>query len=140
MQVELVPTAHSTAAKRALCIKQVAEGREGEVWIRTNATYLGGKADGEAIVRTKYLTETEVVVTGLTPTTVAGRAFGAIDVAEVQPDGSLRPVGSVGTGFSQVDARDLKQRFAAGRLVITVIHQGRTENGQLWHVRFAGIA
>ena len=139
VQVELVPSAYSTADKRALCDKQQAEGREGEVWIRTNTPYLGGKAGGEAIVRTKYLTETNVVVTGLTPTTVAGRAFGAIEVAEMQPDGSLRLVGSVGTGFSQADARDLMQRFAAGRLVITVIHQGRTENGQLWHARFAGI-
>ena len=142
VQLEMIPTFFSDGQKRALCATQRAEGREGEVWIRTDTAYIGGKSGGEAIVRTKYLTETDVVVTGLTPTTVAGRAFGAIEVAELKPDGCLRPVGSVGTGFSQADARELAHRFttATGQVFITVIHQGRTENGQLWHARFAGFA
>ena len=139
MQITLVPTAYTTTQKRELCAKQLAEGREGEVWIRASTGYLGGKRHDGAMVRTKFLCATNVVVTGLTPTTVAGRAFGAIEVAEELPDGSYRAVGAVGTGFSQVDARDLAHRVAAGRVVITVRHQGRTENGQLWHARFVRI-
>lgn len=140
-QIEVVPTAYTQAQKRDLCAKQLAEGREGEVWVHTDALYVGGK-NGEDIVRTKYLSETEVVVTGLTPTTVAGRPFGAIEVAEVLADGSLRPAGSVGTGFSGLDAQDLSERVAAspGQVRITVIHQGWTEKRQFWHARFAGIA
>lgn len=139
MQVTLVPTAYTTPQKRELCAKQLAEGREGEVWIRASTGYLGGKRHGGAMIRTKYLCATNVVVTGLTATTVAGRAFCAIEVAEELPDGSYRAVGAVGTGFSQEDARELARRVAAGRVVITVRHQGRTENGQLWHARFVRI-
>lgn len=140
-QVEMVPTAWGETQKRALCETQRTCGREGEIWIRTDAAYVGGK-HGEDIVRTKYLTETEVVVTGLTATTVAGRPFGAIEVAETLPDGSLRPVGCVGSGFSVADARDLAARVASGKesVRISVIHQGWTENRQLWHARFVGMA
>ena len=139
MQVTLVPTAYTTTQKRELCAKQLAEGREGEVWIRASTGYLGGKHHDGAMVRTKYVCATNVVVTGLTPTTVVGRAFGAIEVAEELPDGSYRAVGAVGTGFSQEDARELAHRVSAGRVVITVRHQGRTEKGQLWHARFVRI-
>ena len=139
MQITQVPMAYTASQKRDLCDKQKAEGREGEVWIRARTGYLGGKRHEGAMVRTKYLTETNVVVTGLTRTSVIGRAFGAVEVAQEQPDGSLRAVGAVGTGFSQEDARELAHRVSAGRVVITVRHQGRTENGQLWHARFVRI-
>lgn len=140
-QIEQVPTAYTESQKRALCASQLAEGREGEVWIRADAVYVGGK-NGEDIVRTKYLTETEVVVTGLTPTTVAGRPFGAIEVAEILADGSLRSAGSVGTGFSGVDAKELADLVAASpnQVRITVMHQGWTEKRQLWHARYVGLA
>jgi ATP-dependent DNA ligase len=136
--IEQVPSAITTAQKQALVAKQQAEGREGEVWVRWDTTYLGGKSGGEAIVRTKYLEETEVVITGLTPTTVAGRPFGAIEVSARYPDGSLRPVGKVGTGFDACDAAELATLVARHPegLRIIVRHQGRTENGMLWHARF----
>ena len=139
--IEQVPTAWTTAQKQAMVRKQQDEGREGEVWIHRQTRYLGGKISGEVMVRTKYLTETEVVVTALTPTTVAGRSFGAIEVAEVCPDGAGCPVGRVGTGFSQEDATEiaaLVARHPEG-LRILVRHQGRTETGMLWHARFVRI-
>lgn len=139
--VEQVFTARTTAQKQALADRQRAEGREGEVWVRTDTTYIGGKAGGEAIVRTKYLEEREVVITALTPTTVAGRPFGAIEVAESKPDGAGRSLGRVGTGFSQEDAVEiaaLVARHPEG-LRIVVRHQGRTETGMLWHARFLRI-
>jgi ATP dependent DNA ligase domain len=133
-----VPTAWTEAEKRQLAADQMRDGREGEVWIRADTRYQPGKTGGEAMVRTKYLTETIVRVTGLTPTTVAGRPFGAIEVAEPLANGSERPVGKVGTGFDQADARQLAERFRTSKkpLLIIVRHQGRTENGQLWHARF----
>jgi bifunctional non-homologous end joining protein LigD len=131
--IEQVPTAWTKAQKHALVCRQQDEGREGEVWIQRQTAYLGGK-HGEVMVRTKYLAETEVVVTALTPTTVAGRPFGAIEVA----DTAGKPLGRVGTGFSQEDAHEiaaLVDRHPEG-VRILVRHQGRTENGQLWHARF----
>ena len=139
--IEQVPTARTTAQKKGLVEKQRAEGREGEVWVRRDTTYIGGKTGGEAIVRTKYLAETEVVITGLTPTTVASRPFGAIEVSARQPDGSLNPVGKVGTGFDGKDAAELATLVARHPegLRIIVRHQGRTETGMLWHARFVRV-
>jgi ATP-dependent DNA ligase len=136
-----VPTARTTAQKKGLVEKQRAEGREGEVWVRRDTTYIGGKTGGEAIVRTKYLEETEVIITGLTPTTVAGRPFGAIEVSARYPDGSLRPVGRVGTGFDGKDVAELATLVARHPegLRIIVRHQGRTETGMLWHARFVRV-
>ena len=135
--IEHVPTAWTKAQKHALVCRQQDEGREGEVWIQRQTAYLGGK-HGEIMVRTKYLAETEVVITGLTPTTVAGRPFGAMEVA----DANGHPLGRVGTGFSQEDAQEiaaLVARHPEG-VRILVRHQGRTENGQLWHARFLRVA
>lgn len=136
--IEQVPTAWTAVQKQAMVQKQQAEGREGEVWIRRDTRYLGGKASGEIMVRTKYLTETEVVITELTPSTVPGRPFAAIAVSARYPDGALRPVGKVGTGFDARDAAELAMLVAQHPegLRILVRHQGRTETGMLWHARF----
>lgn len=136
-ELEQVSTAQTSTQKRALVRRQQAEGREGEVWVRRDTTYLGGKV-GEAMVRTKYLTETEVVITGLTPTTVKGRPFGALEVAVRQADGSLLPAGRVGTGFDATDAAEIAALCARhpSEVRILVRHQGRTETGMLWHARF----
>ena len=141
IDIEQVPTAITTAQKKGLVERQQAEGREGEVWVQRQTRYFGGKTGGEAIVRTKYLEETEVVITGLTPTTVAGRPFGAIEVSARFPDGTLRPVGKVGTGFDASDAAELATLVARHPegLRIIVRHQGRTETGMLWHARFVRV-
>ncbi|MCK6489189.1 MAG: ATP-dependent DNA ligase, partial [Planctomycetes bacterium] len=138
LDIEQVPTAWTSAQKRALVERQQAEGREGEVWVQRSTRYLGGKTPGEVMVRTKYLAETEVVITALTPTTVPGRPFGAIEVAESCPDGAGRPVGRVGTGFDGQDAAEIAGLVAQHPegLRILVRHQGRTETGMLWHARF----
>jgi ATP-dependent DNA ligase len=138
LDIEQVPTAWTTAQKQALIERQQTEGREGEVWVQRSTRYIGGKLPGEVMVRTKYLAETEVVITALTPTTVPGRPFGAIEVAESCPDGAGKPVGRVSTGFDGQDAAEiaaLVARHPEG-LRILVRHQGRTETGMLWHARF----
>jgi bifunctional non-homologous end joining protein LigD len=141
LDIEQVPTAWTTAQKRALVGRQQAEGREGEVWVQRSTRYLGGKIPGEVMVRTKYLAETEVVITALTPTTVPGRPFGAIEVAESCRDGAGRPMGRVGTGFDNRDAAKIAALVAQHPegLRILVRHQGRTESGMLWHARFLRI-
>ena len=141
LDIEQVPTAWTKAQKQALVQKQQDEGREGEVWIQRQTAYIGGKVSGEIMVRTKYLSETQVVITALTPTTVAGRPFGAIEVSARYPDGDLRPVGRVGNGFSQGDAQEIAALFTKHPegIRIVVRHQGRTENGMLWHARFLRI-
>jgi ATP-dependent DNA ligase len=141
LDIEQVPSAITTAQKKGLVERQRAEGREGEVWVQRQTRYYGGKTGGEAIVRTKYLEETEVVITGLTPTTVAGRPFGAFEVSARFPDGSLRPVGKVGTGFDASAAAELAMLVARHPegLRIIVRHQGRTESGMLWHARFVRV-
>ena len=131
--IEPLRSAHITPAKRSLVAVQQAEGREGEVWIHTNAKYLPGKSGGDIFVRTKYVDETEVVVTGLTPTTVAGRPFGSIEVS----DDNGRALGRVGTGFDAAEARQIAAAFKTKKPTrMLVRHQGRTEAGQLWHARF----
>jgi len=145
LAIELVPTAISTAEKQALADGQRAEGREGEVWFRLDAPYRGGKREdsAEEIVRTKYLEESEVVIVALTPTSVPGRLFGAIEVAASHPDGAGRPLGRVGTGFSAADAAEIAQavgRRPAAGVRIVVKHQGFTEGGLLWHARYERLA
>jgi bifunctional non-homologous end joining protein LigD len=135
---EVLPTARTQVEKAALCLKQQTEGREGEVWVRCDCPYVGGKysAQGAPLVRTKYLTEFPAVVLSLTPTTAAGRPFGAVEIA-VNVQGVLTAIGSIGTGFDAEQMAELAQRFAAGApVVIEVASQGFTEKGQVWHGRF----
>lgn len=136
--IEAVPTAWTREEKQALVDRQQREGREGEVWVRRSTAYLPGKVPGEIIVRTKYLMESEVIIVQLTPTTVAGRPFGAIDVAEAKLDGAGRGLGRVGTGFDAADARAIASLVASNPQGVRIIvrHQGYTESGALWHARF----
>jgi ATP dependent DNA ligase domain len=137
---EVVPTARTQAEKTALASQQQSEEREGEVWVRADCAYIGGKdTRTSAMVRSKYSLELDLVITGLTLTKVVGRPFSAITVAQ-DVDGKLVPMGSVGTGFSQEDMQEIARRYAAnpGDVKITVRSQGFTENGKLWHGRYIG--
>jgi bifunctional non-homologous end joining protein LigD len=123
--------------KNLLVQKQQAEDREGEIWIKSNCRYVGGKdARSLPIVRTKYCQEIELVITKLTPTTAEGRLFGAIEVAK-EVDGKLVPIGSVGAGFALSDM--LKLSVAMMQILAKLkskCGRGLTESGQLWHGRF----
>jgi len=137
-EFEIVPTARTMEEKLLLVQKQQAEDREGEIWVKSNCRYVGGKdARSLPIVRTKYCQEIELVVTKLTPTTAEGRLFGAIEVAK-EVDGKLVPLGSVGAGFALSDMHEIVRRHDANpsKVRIKVRSQGLTESGQLWHGRF----
>jgi ATP dependent DNA ligase domain len=135
---EVIPTARSQSEKLALAAQQIAENREGEIWVLSNCHYVGGKDNNsQAMLRTKYVLELDLVITDLSLTKSAGRPFGAIKVAQ-EVNGKLVSLGSVGTGFSQADMEQIAQRHAAkpGTVKITVRSQGLTETGKLWHGRF----
>ncbi len=140
---EALPTARTRAQKAALAAKQEAEGREGEVWVRSDCVYTGGKdTKGQVFVRTKYILTLDVVVLDLTPTTATGRPFGAIKVGahvlSLSKDGKMTGLGAVGTGYDGRQMQELVTRHAKtpGRVVITIASQGLTERRQLWQPRF----
>ncbi|BAZ16988.1 DNA ligase [Calothrix sp. NIES-4071] len=138
---EVVPTAKTQAEKASLAAKQLSEGREGEIWVSNSCQYTGGKdTRAYVMVRTKYNLELDLIITECTKTTVAGRPFSALNVAQ-EVNGKLVPIGSVGTGFSQHDMEEIARRHATnpGSVKITVRCQGLTERGKLWHARFIGI-
>ena len=141
---EVLPTARTPQEKQALITRQQAEGREGEVWVRKDCQYRGGKDKGSKmtnppIVRTKYLKEVDVVVMGLSKTTAAGRPFGAIEIG-VYEDGKLKSLGSVGTGFDADEMAEIARQYEAGEpVVMSIGTQGYTEDGKVWHGRFIGL-
>lgn len=133
---EVLPTARTIEEKKALAEKQKDEGREGEIWVRWDCKYVGGKDEGRnpPIVRTKYIQEHVVIVIGLTPTKAVGRPFGAIETS----------MGRVGTGYTVPEMREIAQAFEEAQrtfkpLRIEVAAQGLTETGKLWHGRFRKI-
>ena len=138
---EVLPTARTREEKLALATKQQSEGREGEIWLLHNCSYIGGKdIRKQTIVRTKYALELDLFIVGLSYTKAEGRPFGAIAVAQ-EINGKLVPIGSVGTGFSQAYMAEITRRHQMnpGGVKITVRCQGLTETGKLWHGRFVGL-
>jgi ATP-dependent DNA ligase len=138
---EVVPTAKTQAEKLSLAQLQQSEAREGEIWVSSSCQYTGGKdTRAYVMVRTKYNLELDLIITECTKTTVAGRPFSALNVAQ-EVNGKLVPIGSVGTGFSQHDMEEIARRhlLSPGSVKITVRCQGLTERGKLWHARFIGI-
>ncbi|MCU0517993.1 MAG: ATP-dependent DNA ligase [Oscillatoria sp. Prado101] len=137
---EVVPTARTAEEKAALALKQQSEEREGEIWLRRDCTYTGGKDSRNCpMVRTKYSLELDLLIAELIPTDSAYRPFHSIIVAQ-EIEGRLLPRGSVGTGFSLADMREIARRHAGnpGGVKITVRAQGLTESGKLLHGRFLG--
>jgi bifunctional non-homologous end joining protein LigD len=141
---EVLQTARTPKEKQALITRQQAEGREGEIWVRKDCQYRGGKDKGSKmtnppIVRTKYLKEVDVVVMGLSKTTAAGRPFGAIEIG-VYEGGKLKSLGSVGTGFDADEMAEIARQYEAGEpVVMSIGTQGYTEDGKVWHGRFIGL-
>ncbi len=131
---QLVPVARTKTEKQALCDKQSGEEREGEVWIRADTPYIGGKQkpDKSTIIRTKYQIDFTAVITDLTPSTNAAYPFGAIAVS-LLPD--MKPVGLIGTGFDRAAMHRIAEAHTAkpGAVVIKAHTQRFTENGQVHH-------
>jgi hypothetical protein len=142
---EVAPTAKTMSDKVLLAANQQAQGREGEVWYRVDAPYTGGKTNGsqEPIVRTKYTVELSVVVLNLTRTDKA-RPFGAIEVGVYHGE-AIKPIGSVGTGFTQAQMVEIARRHQAANttgqpLAIAITSRRFTEGWQVWHASFDGFS
>lgn len=131
---ELVPVARTTAEKQTLCDKQVLEEREGEVWLRTDTKYIGGKVKAEksTIVRTKYQIEFMAVITDLTSSNNASYPFGAIVISRLP---EMKPVGMIGTGYDRETMHRIAKAHAAapGTVVIKAHTQRWSERDQVHH-------
>lgn len=138
---EVLPTAKSLEEKIELALKQESEGREGEIWVLKDCVYQGGKdKNSQAMLRTKYCLELDLVITDLTAVKGTGRPFNAAIVAQEVED-KLVPRGSLAIGFPLKDMQEIVRRHTAkpGSVKITVRCLGLTENGNLWHGRFIGL-
>lgn|GEM_PF-4986180 len=144
---EFLAPVYLASDKRKLAEAQHAEGREGEVWRLLSAPYTGGKLNGrgllESIVRTKYLVEKVVRVTGLTASgaTKVARRFAAIAVCDPETG---KPLGKVGTGFTQADQETIEAGFVAAQaagvpFLIEVTAANVSEYGVLYQPRFEKI-
>lgn len=123
-----VGEAAATRRKRKFFQDTRTKNLEGVVIRYRGSPYRAGKSD--VAYRHKWLEERDLVVAELTATTVENRPFGAI----------VTELGSVGTGFSQEDMKEIDEKFNSGEeLKITVRSQGLTETGRLWHARFIRI-
>jgi bifunctional non-homologous end joining protein LigD len=129
-----VYTARTGDEKQRLVNAQVTEGREGEVWFRTNTYYCPGKQNDEFFVRTKYLKELEANIIAVARPTAEGHFIGGFEIAN---DGGVS-LGKIGTGYSREDQQEILERFQIGNVRVKIKCQGFTENGKVWHGRFIG--
>jgi bifunctional non-homologous end joining protein LigD len=133
---EICKTYRTETQKRDLVKVQMSEGREGEIWFLADRSYESGKVRDDSIVRTKYMETLEYIITGLTPTTAAGRLFGAIEIVNL----ANFPVGSIGTGFDRPTQEKIVRLHKTGKPVhVMVTHQGFSERGQLVHARLEDV-
>ena len=137
---EICPTAYTEGEKAAMVSEQQLANREGEIWIKADTRYIGGKdTKYGAMTRTKYTTTGEFVVMGYTPTTAEGRPFGALVLAE-EIDGQLTDVGKLGTGFDAAEQQMLFDKCVKeGHFKIVVEYQARTARGKLVHARYVNV-
>jgi bifunctional non-homologous end joining protein LigD len=85
---------------------------EGIVSKRADAPYRPGTR-GPGWVKTKCLLRQEFVIVGWTPPSGGRTGFGALLLAVNDPDGPLRYIGKVGTGFSDHFLREFGDRLRA---------------------------
>lgn len=135
---ELLQPARTEKEKAGLAEWQRSQQREGEVWFRTNISYQAGKPADDLYVRTKYLTEFDAYILDLTKTTAQGRPFGALAITDLKG----KPLGEIGTGFTQAEMQKIAVRHAEnpGKVKVRIVSQGFTESGAVWHGRFDGFA
>jgi bifunctional non-homologous end joining protein LigD len=132
-------------------------GLEGIVSKRRGGPYRSGKKHNEW-VKTKCVQADEFVIIGYQPSTAMRGALGAIHVATPLAD-RLHYAGSVGTGFSERVARDLKARldrlasdtpiisklridkavWCRPELKVEIAYRAVTRDGQLRHASFKGL-
>ena len=145
---------------RALYARADAEGWEGLVVKRLAGPYRAGRRTPEW-QKLKIQLQDEFVVGGWTDPKGARAHFGALVLGVTQPDGSLRYVGDVGTGFTHAELDRLKAlldrlatdtcpfdtppktlaaaHWVTPRLVAQVRYTEMTDEGRLRHPAYLGV-
>ncbi|MGW5575481.1 non-homologous end-joining DNA ligase [Nocardia thailandica] len=94
-----------------LMARSAAAGLEGIVCKRWDSIYEAGRRS-TAWIKTVLRTTTEAVIVGAVPGTgVNAATFGGLVLAAYTPQGRLRCLGGVGTGFSQATRRALRTQL-----------------------------
>lgn len=92
-------------------------GLEGLMAKRGSAAYLGGRQ--AAWVKLKATKRGSVLVGGYTASKGSGAVLGALDMYLWDPDaGALVTVGSVGSGMTDRDMREIRRLLEAGSVVV----------------------
>jgi bifunctional non-homologous end joining protein LigD len=123
----------------AMLAMVLEHGFEGLVAKRRDSIYQSGRrSQWQKIKPTKTAS---LLVTGSTVGTGSRReTFGALSLAVLRSDGSLRPVGEVGTGFKQKDLHEVLGLLqAGGDLIVEVEYLEFTVDGALRFPVYKGI-
>ena len=104
-------SAHVVGSGREFFDNACRMSLEGIVSKRRDARYEAGR--GGSWLKVKCLRRQEVVIGGFTEPSGSRTGIGALLVGVHEPDGALRYVGKVGTGFTDKVLRDLRRRLEA---------------------------
>ena len=120
---------HGTAILAAAC----EHALEGIVSKRADAPYRAG-ARGAEWVKTKCLLRQEFVIVGWTPPSGTRVGFAALLLAVNDPDGELRYIGRVGTGFSDRFLTEFGERLRSVEVPGPSVTRGaeRTPRSARW--------
>lgn len=129
-RIECLPTAFTSEEKALLVAKQQKEQREGEIWTLIRAPYTAGKNHKFHSIRSKYASESHLIIKALIPSSDHSSPFGAIEVQD-QHGNSL---GRIGNGFDADEALKIHKAHNTkpGTVIIKVRHYGYTENQKIW--------
>lgn len=124
----LSPSGSNGPAMLALA---AAEQLEGLIAKRPSSSYVAGRSGDW--VKVKFTHSLSAYVTGAEPGKGARAAtFGALHLALFDDDGTERPIGKVGSGFTEDMLRLLAERLGAdGDVIVEVTYQEVSPNGQL---------
>jgi len=140
-----IQTAQTREAKGRLATSQKIEGREGEVYFLKDLVMRPGKITSsrdpqyDGYVRVKnYLGVQRYRVTSVAPSKADGHFIGGFSIEDT--DGNS--VGTVGTGYSREDQREILRRFTENpdNTWVLVDAQTKTIYGKLRHAAFKGFA
>ncbi len=108
-------------------------GLEGIVSKRADSAYRPGFRGGDWL-KVKCVRHEEFVVGGFTDPSGARRGFGALLLGTHGPEGKLRYVSRVGTGFNERMLRELSRRLAALKVAVPPFELGleRAPKGAHW--------
>jgi bifunctional non-homologous end joining protein LigD len=119
---------------------QVAEmGMEGVIAKRKTARYQPGKRSTDW-VKFKTVRRVTCIVIGYQPGTGSRQHFGNMQLAMLDADHNPVEVGTVGSGFTEKQTRDLKARLDSGELLVVEIECLNITSGRrLRHPVYKGI-